>query len=102
MAEEEPYSLNTIAKFQKISTKEFEKQYKKYLSNYYHWNQREHATEWLLFEDNIGTHLSIDETSISNGELYTIITNKAPHGKKGALVATIEGTRAIDIYTVLS
>ncbi len=102
MAEEEPYSLNIIAKFQKISTKEFEKQYKEHLSDFRQWKQKEHATEWLLFEDNMGSNLSIDETSVSNGELYTIITNKALHGKKGALVATIEGTKAIDIYTVLS
>jgi len=56
----------------------------------------------MLFENNIGEKLSIDETSISNGELYTIITNKAAHGKKNAIVATIEGTKAKDISAVLS
>ena len=34
----------------------------------------------------------MDETCLSRGELYTIITNKDAKGKKGALVAMIKGT----------
>jgi len=56
----------------------------------------------MLFEDNIGERLSIDETSISNGELCTIITNKAAHGKKKAILGSVEGTRAKDISAVIS
>lgn len=44
-----------------------------------------------MFEDNLGEYLSIDETCLSNGELYTVITNKEAKGKKGALVAMIKG-----------
>ena len=46
----------------------------------------------MLFPDNIGNQLSIDETSLSNGELYTILSNKAAKGRKGTIVAMIEGT----------
>lgn len=46
----------------------------------------------MIFSENIGCQLSIDETSLSNGELYTILTNKACKGKKGAIVARVEGT----------
>lgn len=42
--------------------------------------------------ENIGAHLSIDETSMSNGELYTIVTNKAAHGRAHSLVALVAGT----------
>lgn len=42
----------------------------------------------------MGPYLSIDETALSKGELYTIITNKKAKGKKGALVAIISGTKA--------
>jgi hypothetical protein len=35
----------------------------------------------VIFPENIGKRLSIDETSLSNGELYTILTNKAAKGK---------------------
>lgn len=62
----------------------------------------EHAEEWLLFPDNIGEQLSIDETAVSNGELYTIITNKAAKGKKGALVAIVAGTKTDDVSRVLN
>lgn len=49
----------------------------------------------------MGTHLSIDETSLSNDELYTIVTNKAAKGRKGALIAMIKGTKAEDVISVL-
>lgn len=45
--------------------------------------------------------MSIDETALTNGELYTIITNKAAHGKKGAVVAIVAGTKAADVCRVL-
>ncbi|WP_229254275.1 transposase [Dyadobacter sp. NIV53] len=54
-----------------------------------------------MFSYNTGIHLSIDETALSNGELYTIVTNKAAKGKKGALVAMIKGTRAENVIDVL-
>ncbi|WP_233269879.1 hypothetical protein [Polaribacter sp. L3A8] len=47
-----------------------------------------------MFAKNLGTHLSLDETAFSNGDLYTIITNKLAKGKKGAIVAMIKGTKA--------
>jgi len=61
-----------------------------------------HAEKWLLFPENIGKRLSIDEVAISNGELYTIVTNKAAHGKKKALVAVVAGTKAQDVSRVLN
>jgi transposase len=45
--------------------------------------------------------LSIDETSLSNGELYTILTNKAAKGKKGAIVAMIAGTKAQTVVAII-
>ena len=55
----------------------------------------------MLFPENIGKHLSIDEVNLSNGELYTVITNKAAKGRKGAIVAMIKGTKASDIAPIL-
>ena len=65
------------------------------------WDQKSHAKDWLLFPDNIGPYLSIDETSLANGELYTILTNKAAKGKQGAIVAIVEGTKAEEVITVI-
>jgi len=56
----------------------------------------------MIFPENIGEHLSIDETSLSKGELYTYVTNKAGKGKKGTLVASIKGTKVKEIVEVLS
>ncbi len=55
----------------------------------------------MLFPENMGTQLSIDETSLSNGELYTVLTNKAGKGRKGTIVAMIEGTSSNKITEVL-
>ena len=51
----------------------------------------------MCFPSNLGENISIDETSLSNGELYTIVTNKAKHGKKGSLVAMIKGVRSENV-----
>lgn len=40
--------------------------------------------------------------AISNGELYTIITNKKAKGRKGALVAMIHGTKSAEIIPILA
>jgi hypothetical protein len=65
------------------------------------WDKKTHAKDWLLFPDNIGPLLSIDETSLANGELYTILTNKAAKGKQGALVAIVAGTQAETVISVI-
>ena len=72
--------------------KQLQQQYKDHISDYRQWDKIEHAEDWMLFPDNIGVHLSIDETALSNGELYTIVSNKAAKGRKGTLVAMIKGT----------
>ena len=71
------------------------------MSDYRYWDQLDHAEDWLLFPENLGSRLSIDETSLSDGELYTIITNKEAKGRKGALVAVIKGTKASAVTDVL-
>lgn len=56
----------------------------------------------MVFPKNIGQRLSIDEVAISNGELYTVVTNKSAKGKKNAIVATAKGTKATDVSSVLA
>jgi hypothetical protein len=40
--------------------------------------------QWIIYPENIGTHLAIDEVTLSQGELYTIVTTKKTKGKKGS------------------
>jgi transposase len=72
------------------------------LSDFTDWKQKAHAKDYLLFPKNIGLYLSIDETSVSQGELYTIVTNKEAKGKKGSIVAIISGTKADVVIQVLN
>ncbi len=59
------------------------KQYKEVISDYRKWNQLGHAEEYLLYPGNIGPDLSLDESCLSNGDVYTILTNKAAQEAKG-------------------
>ena len=55
----------------------------------------------MIFPENIGQNLSIDEVSLSQGELYTFVSNKDGKGKQGSIVASIRGTLTQDIVNVL-
>jgi len=76
--------------------------YKKHLSDFYEWDQKSHSKDWLLYPKNIGPYLSLDETSFTNGELYTLLTNKEALGKKGSIVALIKGTKSMDIIEIIN
>lgn len=72
------------------------------MSGYHDWDQKDHADQWIVFENNIGPHLSIDEVAVTNGELYTTITNKAGKGGKGSLITMVEGVKTAPIIKVLA
>lgn len=78
------------------------KQYKEKISNYRNWEQLEHAQEYMLFPDNFGDDMSLDETCLSNGEVYTILTNKAAHGGKGTLAAMVRGVASDTVSGILT
>lgn len=54
-----------------------------------------------MFPENIGHYLSIDEVALSQGELYTFVTNKAGKGKQHTVIAAIKGTQSENIRKVL-
>ena len=85
-----------------VEGKKLSSWYKYFLSRYQGWEQLHHASEYVLFKENLGERLSMDETSLSQGELYTIITNKSAHGGKGTLVAMIKGTKSEDVIYYLN
>ncbi|WP_397321451.1 transposase [Pedobacter foliorum] len=96
-----PISCYHLGHYFQVEGKQLQEQYKEHISDYNSWEQKDHADQWMLFTKNISPYLSIDETALSNGELYTIITTKTAKGRKGAIVAMIKGTVAEDIITVL-
>jgi transposase len=94
-------SAKRFGDYYKINGRSLQYHYKHHLSDFKYWTQKEHAKRWLLYAENIGKYLSLDETSLSNGELYTILTNKNAQGKKGSIVAIVKGTKASDVIDIL-
>lgn len=86
-------AISLIARINGLNPKTLEKQYKETLSNFREW-EKEVDPQALVYPENFGKWMSIDETALSNGEVYTVITNKEAHGKKGALAALIMGTKS--------
>ena len=74
-----PVTCRTLETFYHINAHTFEKQYKETLSGF----------------------LAIDETSLSNGELYTFVTNRDRHAGERSLVAVVSGTKSEDVIRVL-
>ena len=58
------------------------------------------ARNGLLFPENIGEAMSLDETCLSNGDVYTVLTNKAGHGRKGTLAAMIRGVASDTVSAI--
>lgn len=89
-----------LGKFFFTDGDKLERSYKHFLSDYPEWEQQEHASEWVLIDENIGEHLSIDETSLQD-DLFTFLSNKDGHCKKGTIVAAVRGTKVRDVVNVL-
>lgn len=90
-----------MGRMYQLDGKQLQQQYKHHISDYKDWDQKEHASEWMIFPNNMGEFLSIDETALSNDELYTVVTNKAARGRKGTVVAMIRGTQSDKLIEVL-
>lgn len=71
------------------------------MSDFKSWQQLKNAKTHLLFPKNIGHRLSLDETSLTHGELYTVLTNKSAKGKKGSIVAIVAGTSSDKIIPLI-
>lgn len=75
--------------------------YKEHLSDFDEWSQKAHAGEWVLLAENMGERLSIDETMLHN-DLFTFLSNKDGHGKRGTLVAAVKGTTVTTVTGILA
>ncbi|WP_446662917.1 ISAon1 family transposase, partial [Flavobacterium psychrophilum] len=95
-------TISNIASYYGVKANLLQRHYKKKISGFKDWEQLNHAEDYLIYPENIGENLSIDEVSLSKGELYTFVTNKQGRGKKKTLVASIKGTKSQDIIDVLS
>jgi transposase len=95
------HSIQSISSFYGISPSKLRRYYRNQLSGYQDWAHRDNASQGLIFPETISTQLSIDETSFSQGELYTVVSSKHAKGKKGTIVAIMKGTKAENIISIL-
>lgn len=93
--------MSNICSYYGVKPNTYRKYYKRVQSGFKEWGQHGHCDSYMLFPENVGSHLSIDEVVLSKGELYTIVSNKAGKGKKGTIVACIADTQAEVIAQVL-
>lgn len=96
-----PTTSRSLDHYYHINGDTFEKQYKEILSGYREWPELSHAEEWLVFPENIGESICIDETAPSNGELYTVVSNRASRGGRGTIIAMVKGVTASAVTEAL-
>ena len=95
-----PVTARSLGNTYHVDGDNLERSYKYHLSDYSTWVQKEHAGDWVLVPDNIGEHLCIDETSLQD-DLFTILSNKAGHGRQGTIISMVRGTKACEVIKVL-
>jgi len=97
-----PDTISNIASYFGVNSAKLQRHYKRHVSGFKQWDQFSHAEDYLIYPENITESISIDEVSLSKGELYTIVTNKQKSVKNRAcVIAIINGTEAKTIQSVL-
>lgn len=85
-----------------VNGKHFADLYRNRISGYSEWCEQELGCGFYFNADNIGPYMSLDETCLSNGEVWTFLTNKDGHGGRGTLAAAIPGTKSDEIISILT
>lgn len=84
--------ISGLAREYGLVPKTLEHQYREHISDFCEWKELINE-DALIYPENFGKRMQIDETMLADGELYTILTNANAKGKKGALAALIKGTK---------
>lgn len=84
-----------------VNGKHFADLYRNKISGYADWCDMELTHGFYFNATNIGPYMSLDETCLGNGEVWTFLTNKEGKGGKGTLAAAIPGTKNDEIISIL-
>ena len=95
-------SASSVARMVHIDGSQLSENYKEHLSDFHQWEQKDHCGKWIQFPNNLGEKLCLDETSLSQGEVSTILTNAEAKTQKGCLISIIDGTKSSDIIDTIS
>ncbi|MFT5183977.1 MAG: hypothetical protein ACI84C_001105 [Flavobacteriales bacterium] len=66
------------------------------------WQQGPHHDQHLHYPKNFSARIAIDEVSLNQGELVTMVTNRLSNGRKRKLRAIKDGTISADTQRVLA
>ena len=94
-------SIKHIAQMYCVNGKHFADLYRNRISGYADWCESELCSGFYFNAANIGPYMSLDETCLSNGDVWTFLTNKDGHGGRGTLAAAIPGTKSDEIISIL-
>ncbi len=86
MVDTNAISIQSLEIYYGVNARSFNRQYKTKLSGFSTWNKKAHALDYLIYPKNIGEQQALDETALSDGELYTILSNKLKGGKQRSIV----------------
>lgn len=95
-------SANSVGSYFHVNGSQLSQHYKNHLSGYNDWDQKQHAEDWILFPGNIDTRLCLDEIALSDGELYTVLTNAKAKCQKGSLVAMVKGVKSSNVCEIIN
>lgn len=84
-----------------VNGKHFADLYRNKISGYHDWCDTELGFGFYFNASNIGPYMSLDETCLGNGEVWTFLTNKDGKGGKGTPAAAIPGTKSDEIISIL-
>lgn len=84
-----------------VNGKHFADLYRNKISGYHDWCYMELGCGFYFNSSNVGPYMSLDETCQSNGEVWTLLTNKDGKGGRGTLAAAIPGTKSDEIISIL-
>ncbi len=81
-----------------VNGKHFADLYRNKISGYADWCEQELGCGFYFNADNIGPYMSLDETCLSNGEVWTFLTNKDGHGAREHLQQPFPEQRVTKLY----
>lgn len=95
-------SIKHIAQMYCVNGKYFADLYRNRISGYADRCEQALCCSFYFNAATIGPCMSLDETCLSNGEVWTFLTNKDGHGGKGTLAEAIPGTKSDGIISILT
>lgn len=91
-----PVTAQCVGRFFRTDGKYLGRAYMEHLSDFGGWDPKDHAGAWVIQEKNMGERLCIDETMLHH-DLFTFLSNRDGHCRKGTLIAAVKGTTVADV-----